>query len=491
MTQKEQLVTLRTEVRPLRQRVAQTERAWKQQSARADRLAEEKKALQHTIKELQKERAQLHEENKTLRAQLGKSKEHTETLQGMIFKPNRQENVSAAHRKKRKRGGQYGHRGHGRKKPQHIDQEIHISLTNCPSCDTQLESSDTTHERTVEDIVFPQTTTVTLYHIAHQWCARCKQEVRGSPPGTLEGFRIGLNLIIWILIQKYRLRLPLNLISESLQKQYGLTLSVGGIQNILHQMKQQFTPQYNTMIATIRKARKKHADETGWRIQGRNVWCWLFATSKTALYTIEETRGKGVPATILGEYPRGVLVRDDYGSYEHLDMPQQSCWAHLLRKSREAAVRETASDEAQTLHQELKTMFHNLSKIVATPYRTTHRRRAYTRYEKQLAKIITREYTHDDSCAIQTRMRNQGTNLITAVHHNGVPLTNNHAERQIRPIVVTRKISGGSQSDAGAKTHAVNMSIMQTLSLRKTPFPDGLRTLLMTPRQKYVLERTE
>ena len=47
-----------------------------------------------------------------------------------------------------------------------------------------------------------------------------------------------------------------------------------------------------------------------------------------------------------------------------------------------------------------------------------------------------------------------------------VPADNNRAERELRPTVIARKVSFGSQSEAGAKTREVLMSVMQTLKKR-------------------------
>jgi transposase len=46
------------------------------------------------------------------------------------------------------------------------------------------------------------------------------------------------------------------------------------------------------------------------------------------------------------------------------------------------------------------------------------------------------------------------------------PVDNNRAERELRPTVIARKVSFGSQSEAGAKTREVMMSVMQTLKQR-------------------------
>ena len=84
-----------------------------------------------------------------------------------------------------------------------------------------------------------------------------------------------------------------------------------------------------------------------------------------------------------------------------------------------------------------------------------------------------------DARRIQTRIKNQGTNLLTALLHDGVPLTNNAAERIIRPAVVVRKISGGSRSNEGAETFAVNFSVIQTIRMRNQPLIPTLQQLLL------------
>ncbi len=89
--------------------------------------------------------------------------------------------------------------------------------------------------------------------------------------------------------------------------------------------------------------------------------------------------------------------------------------------------------------------------------------------------------------AIQTRITNQNTNLITALLHENATLTNNHAERMIRPMVIIRKISGGSRSDRGAATHAVNMSVMQTLALKGKDFFSGVTEILHAGSKRYAL----
>ena len=489
MTINEELGKLRGEASDLRKKFAGTQNAWFRQK-------EKNAKLETQIDTLKKEKEQLGKDNNQLKKEVDKLQDAITALaqvkdkyQGMIFKSSvkHTSNSSDTAKTGKKQGGQAGHHGKSRKKPNHIDQEKNVYFTCCPNCNNPVNQTQTKYQRIVIDIPITQTIT-TQYNIQRQWCNNCKKEISAVPLGTLPGLRFGENILSWLLVCKYRMRLPLNKIVEMASAQYQLTISEGGIQNILLTLKKQLGDQYQKIIQEIRKSKVKHADETSWRIDGQNSWCWLFATQKSAYYTIEETRGSGVPKKALeGSPPDSVLVRDDYGGYNCINANHQSCWSHLLRVSHESAVLPDASKEMTDLHKELTTMFLELQDIVSSPFQQEKRRTLYDDYTKKLEAIEQRKYVGKDALKVQTRIRNQHTNLITALLFPDVPLTNNHAERQIRPMAVTRKISGGSRSDQGAAVHSVLMSIVQTMSLRGQQIMQTLPKLLLSPAQKYTV----
>lgn len=480
MTAQQELGLLRKEMRTLRQEIG-NERRWHIHfRTEKEKLVDDLIAAEDRNDALDEKNDQLKAENERLKKQLEDMRLHNDKLSGMIWKTSAQP-VAASPEDKKQRGGQLGHSGASRHIPQRIDEEKRIHLTECLSCHTPLERSETVHDRVVEDIV-PATTMVTKYVIERQWCRTCKKEVRGQPVGAIPGLRFGLNLVVHILIAKYRLRLPLAKIVEELHLTFGITLSESGIQKLLRTASIRLGSKYEKIRKTIRRAKVKHADETGWRVEGENGWCWLFATSKAAYYTIEETRGKGIPQRLIGDSRTdAVLVRDDYGGYAKLPLQHQSCWTHLLRVSRDWANQETVSAEMKKLHEQLKALFVELKNMVAAPFNRSKRTEAYRLFAGRLHTIIHRMYRSRDSRTVQTRIRNQGNNLLTALLHPDVPLTNNHAERQIRPMAVIRKISGGSRSPEGATTQAVNMSIMQTIALEGKMYTKELRKLLSEP----------
>lgn len=154
--------------------------------------------------------------------------------------------------------------------------------------------------------------------------------------------------------------------------------------------------------------------------------------------------------------------------------------AHLLRKSHEASGDINASEEMKIVHQKLKDLFILLSQTTKQPFNKKQRDLIYNQAWDKISQIINQTYTNLDAKTIQTRIKNQGKNLITALLYDQVPLTNNLAERSLRKIVVIRKMSGGSRSWNGAKTTAVNMSIYQTIQLQNLPLIPTLKEYLLS-----------
>lgn len=410
----------------------------------------------------------------------------------MLFKPNKklkkeeeeiiEDDLSRARGKRTKRGGKRGHSGRGRRKPKKVDQWKRVYAKCCPICQGKVKRSKKTNTHTVEDIpaLDKLKTEVTRYEIEEQWCPCCKKWIRAQPAGVIPNSRLGLNLIIYAIIQKYGAKSSWESIIFNLNTYFDVEVSKGALICMMHRARKLLGPYYERILEEVRGSPVKYADETTWRIGGINNWLWGFFTEKGAYYTVEESRGKKVAEEHLsGSEEDHILIRDDYPAYKNLPFVHQSCWAHLLRLSREAADDPKGTKEVRKLHRKLKVIYKDLAKIIQMPLSEKGRAKYYDMYAIKIDDIIKTKYKRQDTKSIQTRIANQNTNLITALKYKNVPLTNNLAERCIRPLVVTRKISGGSRSVNGAKTHAVNMSIFQTIKMKELPLITTLKDYLL------------
>jgi transposase len=107
----------------------------------------------------------------------------------------------------------------------------------------------------------------------------------------------------------------------------------------------------------------------------------------------------------------------------------------------------------------------------------------------RLVDLMLIESPDVDVQRLAKRLRKYWDELLTFLKRLDVPATNNHAEREIRPAVILRKVIQGNRSDKGARTQAVLMSIFRTLKRReKNPvetliaaLQDSIRTGCLTP----------
>lgn len=442
--------------------------------------------LEKEYRKSEQENKQLIQERKKLKEELEKIKKQRDTYKGMVFKakitpkPKLDQSETG---KKKKLGGQLGHIGISRKLPSKIDQKVRVFFKVCPKCNLQLKRSANVEPHTVEDIPSFEIvkTIVTKYNCERQWCGNCQKEIVAKPSLVIPHSRLGLNLIVQILIFKYVCRMSFEVLVETLFQTYGIKITTSSVINVLQRAEKWLgRKEYGKLLQAVRSSPIKHADETSWRIKGINGWLWAFLTKTEVYYTIEETRGGGVAKAVLEDSAKSdVLIRDDYSGYKNLKLKQQSCWAHLLRKSKDEVKEKNCSKQMKNLHQSLKQMFSELATILTQPFDLKKRQQYYQDYSNQLKQIIQTKFRAKDAQRIQTRIKNQNTNLLTALINRGVPLTNNAAERQIRPAVIIRKISGGSRSTLGAETMAVNFSVIQSIRMRQQSLIPTLQGMLI------------
>ena len=198
---------------------------------------------------------------------------------------------------------------------------------SCPECHTALTGGWAQRTREVIDIpVVPAE--VTEHVFIARTCPLCRK--RRRPQDPLKGLavgrqRLGVNLASLIVTLREEARLPVRTIQWYLRTFHQLKLSA-----IVHQVAQQAGPEVDESLERIRSSPVVHADETGWRENGRNGYVWTFSTP-TERFFLRRGRGGEVVDEVLGESFEGILVSDFYAAYHHYPGLKQRCWAHLLR----------------------------------------------------------------------------------------------------------------------------------------------------------------
>jgi transposase len=101
------------------------------------------------------------------------------------------------------------------------------------------------------------------------------------------------------------------------------------------------------------------------------------------------------------------------------------------------------------------------------------------RLKARLDQLADADYDEPHAKRIGKRMRKFKSELTAFLLEKDLDGTNNAAERAIRPIVVARKISGGSRSDNGAKAFATLSSLLRTAGQKGQNLLGTIKSLLI------------
>ncbi|MGH2614587.1 MAG: IS66 family transposase, partial [Thermomicrobiales bacterium] len=114
--------------------------------------------------------------------------------------------------------------------------------------------------------------------------------------------------------------------------------------------------------------------------------------------------------------------------------------------------------------------------------RSILRERARDRFEAELVAHCEGNPADAPQAVLCARIVRYRRDLFTFVADPAVPPTNNAAERALRPLVVARKISGGTRSEGGSATRMVLHSLVATWELRGLDPVAEFLALLRAPR---------
>lgn len=376
---------------------------------------------------------------------------------------------------KRNRGGaKPGHKGHGRSsiREQDADKVEKINIGNtCPDCGSILEDKGT-KTRAVIDCQ-PVKMKKVVYYLERKRCPRCKKIISARPPGVLAKCLYSNQLLAYVAVQHYIYGNTLG----QIEKQTGIGYS--SLVDAMHQLSKRLKDVPNSLIEVYRDSEVKPADETGWRTDGNNGYAWLFCTPKISIFRVRRTRSASVPREIFGEKPvPGVLVVDRYNGYNKMPCSIQYCYAHLLRTVKDLEKDFPENAEIKSFVEALAPQLTKAIILRTLDITDKQFKRQAAKIKNEIIDITNRKAKHPAIQKIQDIFREKSDRLYRWSEDRNVPADNNLAERELRPLVIARKISFGSQSDAGAKTREILMTVLHTLKKTTVDVTGALKSAL-------------
>lgn len=391
----------------------------------------------------------------------------------------------------KKRGAPKGHPGWFRKKPTRIDLTIPVPRPSCcPACgNLDLDARPGVEDHDQEDVVIP-VVQVTRYRHQRAWCARCGEVVTGVGPGELPGSYIGPQakaLVVWL---RHTIKMSNRDCRLLLQQLFGLKVVVASVYGFQSQVRRASRGVYAQIQRAVQRSRSAHVDETGWRIEGHNAWCWGVVTKRVALCHIDRSRGRKVAEALLGSAYRGTVIADFLAVYNALKAKaKQRCLVHLLRELKKVLALRELDETTRTYCAQLKALIQRalaLRKDLRA-HRCSRARfvRQRTALKKELDDFTIPNPTRPIVQRLAQRVARHKHELFTFLYDLTIDPDNNRAERHLRPQVLLRKLVFGSRSAEGVLNYNVLMSVLQTA---KQHGQDGWRVLhrLLTvpPRQR-------
>jgi len=379
--------------------------------------------------------------------------------------------------RKKRPGAKQGHPGSRRKAPERIDRRVTHRAKCCPDCGGRLKRCQEARTRCIEDIpeVQPE---VTEHTIHRDWCPTCKKQVEPMVPDALPGSTLGNRVLVLSAWLHYGLGNTLSQIVEVFNFHLQLKLTSGGLVQMWYRLQAIVYTWYEEIQRQALDSAVMHADESGWRVDGKTHWLWCFTTHDLTYYMIDRSRGSPALQKFFIEEFAGTLVTDFWGSYNGVACAlRQTCLVHLLRELEHTERYKSPSKHWPAFSKKLRRLIGDAIRLwrreAELPEDTYASRR--DRILDRLQQLIDTPWKDSHAKRLIKRLRRHQNDLFTFLNQPNVPFENNAAERAIRPAVIIRKNSYGNRSKHGADCQAVLMSVFRTLKQRGH---DPIRTIV-------------
>ena len=387
--------------------------------------------------------------------------------------------------RRKKPGAKPGHQGARRRTPSKIDARVEHRLEVCPCCSGALQRCRRTRRRIIEDIPREIMPVVTEHTIHRDYCPNCKKHVEPVVPDAMPNATLGHHVMALSSWFHYGLGVTIGQVRDILGSHLNTEITAGGLLDGWRRLAETLLPWYERIADEARSGAVLHADETGWRVNGRTHWLWCFCNHRNCYYQIDPSRGTPALQKFFTDAYQGTLVSDFWAAYNNVwTGDKQKCLTHLLR---ELIKVDEHNDTMQwrSFSKQLKRLIHDGLRLRKRNDFTTQRYASRIRLiNRRLWALADGIYLDSDARRLAERIGRYRDEMFTFLDTAGVPPDNNHAERMIRPAVIIRKNSLCNRSDDGAATQAVLMSIYRTLKLRgldaTSAIAEALKTYLQT-----------
>ena len=368
-----------------------------------------------------------------------------------------------------------------------VEHTIPEDERTCTECGTVMEPIGTEVRETLELIPAKAVLHRDIY--VSYACPKCKEESESTPvvqtpkeAAVIPGSYASPEAVAHVAVQKLVMGSPLYrqeqewnaagiMLSRQTMSNWLIRCADDWILPIREELQKQLVEKHDLLHADETEVQVLH--EPGKAAQSKS-YMWLYRTSGDAkhpivLYDYQPGRGQEYPKSFLKGF-KGRLQTDGYGGYNGLDdVIHIGCWAHARRKFEEARQAVPKGKRSSTAEEgvayctklfKLEEAFRNLS-----PEERKQKRLEQAKPVLDAMKVWaeTRHAAPKSKLGIALNyLLNQWSTLIAYLEDGRIELSNNRAERSIKPFVIARKNFLFANTPSGARSTAAFFSLIET-----------------------------
>ena len=437
-------------------------------------LSAQNERLEAQVEQLTARVARQEERIATLERQLGRSSRNSSqppSADPPSARPRRGKDSSG-----RPQGAQPGHEGKGRPllPAWAVDEVVEHWPAGCACghvfCAADLVADGEPARRQVEELPV-MAVRVTEHRCQRVRCPGCGARRTGRLPDEVAASAFGPRLQAAVVTLSVRNRISRRDVVELCEQLFSSRISTGTVDAILARAADALAEPCEDLLERVRRARAVNMDETGWRLCGDQRALWGMFTDRHAILQVAPDRHEARAKDLLAD-SQAIVTSDRWWAYGHLPVRRrQVCWSHLQRDfAFHAEGRGIEKEMGQAGLRVCDELFWTWEIFQHTGDRSELKRRVGL-LQREL-KPILRE--HASKKARYRHGRRFARNVLkvwpalwTFANRAGVQPTNNHAERALRGAVIYRKLSLGSQSEAGEQRIARLLTAHTTCRLQR------------------------
>jgi hypothetical protein len=458
------------------------------------------KKARAVVHDLAQEIGKLKEENLALKEKLAKlqtDSSNSSKPPSTDFFKDAESKAKEKNKNKRKRKKKGDKKKEKKKEPrltkdEHITKSTTLDISHCPHTGAVLSTAVEVKQRIYEHCELKaEPVDIFRYEMQGRYCEKCQRYHFPPTPHGGRSFGPRFESLLGYLKPQMSTRNLVHFVEEVCH----FPTSKSTIQSAIDRVSKALKEPYEEARDSIKDWSVAFIDETGWKLQGRLSWAWMFCCTTLAVTVLKTNRSAEVLFEVLGEVFGGAIVSDFYSAYIKYNSPrQQFCLAHLVRtllgltKSPIKKVSCFADGVVERLRRIL-ILFHRREDLTEEYYKRK------LRQEKKALKELIEAFDppNTDSRRIKKRMLKHWQKLFGFLEDPNIyHATNNHSERMIRFLVLIRKISLGSQSEKGLRWIERAATATQSLRLQDrnvfafyvealSAYYDGIKTPSILP----------